>query len=153
MNKPQPIAAVSAIVARHHGNQGGNSASLDNRVILVKRRKPPNQGLWVLPGGKIRPGESQVEAIQREIWEECGVSVKVLAPISVLDLIYTDGPPPHYHFVLISYLAEYVSGTLTPGSDAESAAWVSQDDLEHFSIEPNSKRLLQQTFSGSISAL
>ena len=30
----------------------------NGKVLLIKRHKEPNRGLWVAPGGKIEPGES-----------------------------------------------------------------------------------------------
>jgi ADP-ribose pyrophosphatase YjhB (NUDIX family) len=42
-------------------------------LLLIRREKPPYQGLWGLPGGKIEPGETPRAAIRREVFEECGV--------------------------------------------------------------------------------
>ena len=43
-------------------------------VILVSRRR---QGRWEFPGGKIEPGETEAEALARELKEELGVEVAV----------------------------------------------------------------------------
>jgi len=42
-------------------------------LLLIRREKPPYQGLWGLPGGKIEPAETPRAAIQREVFEECGI--------------------------------------------------------------------------------
>ncbi|MDW8801964.1 NUDIX domain-containing protein [Clostridium sp. A1-XYC3] len=45
-----------------------------NRVLLVKHRDPDtDETWWTLPGGGIEAGESAVEALTREVKEECGI--------------------------------------------------------------------------------
>ena len=49
-----------------------------SRLLLIKRKKQPNQGLWSPPGGKLEMnlGESPVECARREASEETGMSLK-----------------------------------------------------------------------------
>jgi 8-oxo-dGTP diphosphatase len=42
------------------------------RVLLLRRRKPPNEGLYNAPGGKIEPHEDPYDACLREVREETG---------------------------------------------------------------------------------
>lgn len=50
----------------------------DGRVLVAQRARPPElAGLWELPGGKVAPGESDAEALARELQEELGVDVAV----------------------------------------------------------------------------
>ncbi|UNO48644.1 NUDIX hydrolase [Alicyclobacillus acidoterrestris] len=41
-----------------------------DELLLLNRLKSPNMGIWNGLGGKIEPGESPTEAVQREIMEE-----------------------------------------------------------------------------------
>jgi len=50
----------------------------DGRVLASRRTEPPRlAGLWEFPGGKVEPGESDVEALERELREELHVEAEV----------------------------------------------------------------------------
>lgn len=52
-----------------------------SRILLVKRGTVVFKGYWALPGGKVASGETVQEAVVREVNEETGVLVKVVAKI------------------------------------------------------------------------
>ena len=47
----------------------------DGRLLAARRAAGEQEGLWELPGGKVRVGERADEALRREIAEELGVEV------------------------------------------------------------------------------
>jgi len=49
----------------------------DGEILLGQRMSNPGRGLWSLPGGKVDPKESVIEAGIREVAEEAGISVKI----------------------------------------------------------------------------
>lgn len=51
----------------------------DGRVLLIRRRVPRRQ--WEIPGGKLERGETPPAAAVRELWEELGVRIRVVAPL------------------------------------------------------------------------
>jgi 8-oxo-dGTP diphosphatase len=56
-------------------------------VLLLRRRKPPNEGLYNAPGGKIERHEDPYEACLREVREETGLrlpSARLRAVLTVL---------------------------------------------------------------------
>jgi 8-oxo-dGTP diphosphatase len=59
------------------------TAIVRGRGLLAQRRSYPADvaGLWELPGGRVEPGESDVDAVVRECQEELGVDVAVGAPV------------------------------------------------------------------------
>jgi 8-oxo-dGTP diphosphatase len=50
----------------------------DSTVLVAQRRRPPElAGRWELPGGKVAPGETEPDALARELAEELGIEVAV----------------------------------------------------------------------------
>ena len=72
----RPIVGVAAVVIE------------DDRVVLVRRGRPPAYGEWSLPGGAVEPGETLEEAVVREVAEEIGFNVEVVELVAVLDRIF-----------------------------------------------------------------
>jgi 8-oxo-dGTP pyrophosphatase MutT (NUDIX family) len=58
------------------------------RLLLIRRGHAPSAGLWSVPGGRIEPGETEPEAIVRELAEETGLAVR---PDRVLGRVQVDG--------------------------------------------------------------
>jgi 8-oxo-dGTP diphosphatase len=52
-----------------------------DRLLLIQRGRPPAEGLWSLPGGRIEPGETPQQAIVREVREETGLHTSVIRSV------------------------------------------------------------------------
>jgi mutator protein MutT len=95
------------------------------RVLLVRRGAQPSAGKWSLPGGLVDVGETTVDAIRREVEEECGIKIRVLDVAGVVDRIVRDADGRvRYHYVLVDYLAGAESDAVAAGSDAADCRWV-----------------------------
>jgi 8-oxo-dGTP diphosphatase len=95
------------------------------RVLLVRRGGPPAAGWWSLPGGLVDVGETTVDAIRREVEEECGIKIRVVDVAGVIDRIVRDADGRvRYHYVLVDYLAGAESDAVAAGSDAAECRWV-----------------------------
>jgi len=105
-----------------------------DKVLLIKRGKEPLRGRWVVPGGTVELGETLEQALVREVQEETGLTVRPLEVVLVFDRIEREGDAVRYHYVIIDYLCDYVSGTPRAASDALDVAFVARDDLPGYSL-------------------
>ena len=130
-----PRPAVGAVVFK------------DRAVLLVKRGKAPAQGMWAIPGGSIRLGETLQAAVEREILEETGIVVRAREPVFVFDVIEPDEDGRvKYHYVIVDLVAEYVAGELHHGDDAADARWVREAELASLHVNPATRHLLAEQF-------
>lgn len=98
-----------------------------DEVLLIRRGRPPRQGEWSLPGGRIEPGERAVDAALRELREETGVVAEITGLLDVVDGLF---PEAGRHYVLIDYAARWVSGEPVAGDDAAEARFVALAQVE-----------------------
>jgi ADP-ribose pyrophosphatase YjhB (NUDIX family) len=116
-------------------------------VLLVQRSNQPGAGLWAVPGGKVRWGETLADAARREAQEETGLEVEV-GPVFWVGESIGDGDPPDWHFVLIDFLASVAGGELQPGSDAAAVRWVRLDEADELPLTPTMRPLLASLREG-----
>ncbi len=100
------------------------------RLLLIKRGHEPGAGLWSLPGGRIEPGETDAEALVREMLEETGLTVE---PGPLIGSVKRPGRGGDV-LDIRDYAATVVSGTLRAGDDAADARWVSGADLGSLAV-------------------
>ena len=87
---------------------------------MIKRGHDPGAGLWSIPGGRIEPGETDAEALVREMIEETGLTVEVGRLIGRVQRPGVNGAV----IDIRDYAATVTGGTLRPGDDAADARWV-----------------------------
>jgi 8-oxo-dGTP diphosphatase len=111
-------------------------------LLLVRRGRGANEGLWAVPGGKVEYGESMRTAAAREAREETGLSVEIGHVVWVGDAI-GPGMPPAWHFTLVDFSATVVGGTLRRGDDASRVEWVPLGEVLRRPVTPTMIDLMQ----------
>jgi 8-oxo-dGTP diphosphatase len=125
------------------------------RTLLIRRGSEPLRGEWSIPGGTLELGETLEEGVARELLEETGVHVRVLELIEVFDRIYLDDAAtsggnrkkPRFHYVIVDYLCERISGEPRAGSDVTDVAFASEEELAKFSLTETATRILKKAFA------
>jgi 8-oxo-dGTP diphosphatase len=107
------------------------------RILLVKRGREPGKGLWAVPGGKVRPGETLRDAARREALEETGIEVEVGGVVWVGEHIDSE-----HHLVLIDFSGRPVGGDLQAADDADDARWVSLEETDNYQLTPTMYELM-----------
>jgi mutator protein MutT len=68
-----------------------SSAPVDARVLVCQRRKDDYWGgYWEFPGGKREPTETIGQCVVRELREELGIDVAIVAALPTIEHLYTD---------------------------------------------------------------
>lgn len=91
------------------------------KLLLIRRKHPPFQGQYALPGGFIEYGETAEEAAARELLEETGLVATTLILIGVFSDPDRD---PRQHIISIAYLALVTHYDVQAGDDAAEAEFV-----------------------------
>lgn len=108
----------------------------DGEVLLHRRVKEPNLGLWVAPGGKLEPDESPVECAVRELREETGLE----AAEPLLRGVMTEvSPRPDYQWLTFIFAATRVGGTLRPAPGIGEFRWVPIPMVFDLAIPPTDR--------------
>ena len=117
MPKPEtPLVTVDAVIIFEN-----------DKLVLIRRKNPPFQGDYALPGGFVDIGETVENACIREAKEETNIDVKIKKLIGV----YSDPKrDPRGHVVTIAFLCEPKTKNEKPKA---------QDDAASLEIVPLSK--------------
>ncbi len=114
----------------------------EGKVLLVKRKEGKSfPGLWGLPNGKVRLGETLEEAARREAKEETGLSVEILEPYLITQEFHDD-----HHHIVFAFKGKVIEGELRAGSDAKEVRWFSKEEISRLKIQPTAKEQLKAGF-------
>ena len=103
----------------------------DGEVLLHRRVKDPNRGLWVAPGGKLEADEAPAECAIREMREESGLEVSELALRGIMTEV---SPRPDYQWITFIFAATRWTGALAPAPDIGEFRWVRVGDVDALDI-------------------
>lgn len=123
-----PVPAVGVVCLR------------GDEVLLIRRGRPPRIGEWSLPGGRIEPGERAVDAALRELQEETGIEAEIVGLVDVVDGLFPDAG---VHYVLIDYVARWLSGEPVAGDDAADARFMSPAEAEALVAWDETRRIIR----------
>ncbi len=122
---PRHIVAASALIRNEKGE-----------IALVKTER---RG-WELPGGQIEMGETLPDGLQREIFEECGIQVKLGRLLHVRSNLSAS-------IVIFLFQATYVSGDLRPSEETPQVRWADAETalrlITHPALHLNLRELLR----------
>ena len=119
----RPILGVGAVII-HQG-----------RALIVQRAFEPRKGEWTVPGGVLELGETLRSGTEREVLEETGLTVKAGDVLDVFENIWPDSDgKTQFHYVLVDFLCELISGELRAATDISAARWITPEELPELEL-------------------
>ena len=120
------IAVVAAVIER------------EGKILITRRPAGSHlAGLWEFPGGKAIPGETDREALARELREELGVAATVGEPLEVVEWLYPD------KHVRIAFFRCVIEGDPSP-LEGQEMAWATPAELDRYEFPPADAVLLDR---------
>jgi 8-oxo-dGTP diphosphatase len=123
---------------------GGVITDDSGRLLLILRGHEPGKGLWSIPGGRVEPGESDAQAVVREMREETGLIVTCGPLLGAVERPGLGGAVVDIR----DYRAVVTGGELAPGDDADAARWVTAAEAAEMEAAGQLTGGLLETLSG-----
>lgn len=135
---PQPISTVGALIYDAEG-----------KVLMIRTQKW--SGLWGIPGGKIKWGESSVDALRRELKEETGLDVADIRFVLAQDCIHSKEFYRDAHFILLNYVCRCDGpSTVTLNDEAQEFLWTTVDEALRMNLNRPTRVLLETVAAGKV---
>lgn len=130
METARPLVVTAAVIDR------------ENRILIARRREGHLAGCWEFPGGKVEPGEGLAECLVRELREELGIQVEVLAPLTPVEHAY-----PGKTVRLHAFRCRWLAGE-PKTNEHDQIAWVLPDELAAFPLAPADLPIAAEVLEG-----
>ncbi|BCU67042.1 DNA mismatch repair protein MutT [Sulfolobales archaeon HS-7] len=121
-----PLVAVGGIILR------------EDKILLIKRGHEPNKGMWAVPGGKVKFGESIEQAVKREVSEETNLNVKIEKLAAIVEAVREN-----YHYVIFDYVSSVVNGEASASSDAKEVRFFPLSEAIRLPMTPTMYPLIK----------
>lgn len=117
------------------------------KLLVCQRRRDSAFGcMWEFPGGKVEPGETPQQALERELREEIGVTARVGAELYRTKHKYAEMADA----IELIFFACDVGEAEVKNLDFEQIAWRGPKDLRAMSFLPADRELIDRLARGSL---
>lgn len=138
------------IYMRYHVKESKISKTVDaviedtkGNIVLIKRKYPPFQGFYALPGGFIETGEKPQQALLREVKEETNLNVKIIGKIGIFDEEGRD-PRGTIHSTAYKCLVDDTSN-MRSGDDSKEVELISKERLKDLELAFDHKKIIKES--------
>jgi 8-oxo-dGTP diphosphatase len=111
------------------------------RLLLIRRGHDPHRGSWSLPGGRVEAGESVEQAVEREVLEETGLTVRAGAPVG---RVLIPAGPVAYDVVDLACSLAGPDQQPVAGDDADEVLFADAATLDRLPCTPQLVQTLRE---------
>ena len=131
----RPFLAVSAAILRA------------GQILVVRRARPPAEGLFSLPGGVVESGETLAQALIREVREETSLAIEPVALAGFRETITRDRDGRvERHFVILPFAARWRAGEVALNEELSEARWLDPAELAGLPTTPGLGEIVASAF-------
>ena len=137
--RPDPTRPTESVIS-----SGGVVLNPDGHVLILRRKQ---EGTWVLPKGKMEPGETLIQTALREVEEETGLKdLKIIRQIGLVRYVFLWRPDDKNYKKTVHYFLMRINGTeqeMVLEPDFSKYAWeVPSEALKMLTFE-NDRRIVR----------
>jgi len=113
-----------------------------NKIVLIKRKYPPFQDFYALPGGFIEKGEKAKEAVIREVKEETNLDIKIIKKIGLYD---EEGRDPRGKIHSTAFKCQIIgdASIMKSGDDSKEVELVPKEKLKEIELAFDHRKMLK----------
>lgn len=97
----------------------------EGKLLMVRERQ---DGGWTMPGGWADVGDRPSQAVEREVWEEAGLTVKTIRLVGVYDANRVR-PLEVFHAYKLLFLCEWIGGEPNSSDETTEVSFFSQEEI------------------------
>jgi 8-oxo-dGTP diphosphatase len=116
-----------------------------DRLLLVRRGRAPSAGLYAFPGGRVEPGETDEQAVVRELAEETGLAAGAVHFLR--EFLLEPSAPGAPGFRLRVYGSDWQGGEPVAMDDADHAGWFTLSNMRALPIIPSVLEMAEQVLA------
>jgi phosphoglycolate phosphatase len=150
------LAALRALIERQHSTRrplptvGALIYDDDGRVLMIRTHKWGHR--WGIPGGKIRHGESSIDALRREVIEETALEIDTIRFVMAQDCIASPEFMRPEHFILLNYTARASSHDVVLNHEAQEFRWLPPEAALTLDLNQPTRTLLEESLHSGVPA-
>lgn len=126
----------------------GGVVARGEKVLILQRHKNERvyPGMWELPSGKRENLESSEASLVREVREESGLDVEMLALVSVFDYQVEKHDELHDSTQINFLVKPLDSKDVSLGSEHQAFAWITPEEIDSFNITEATRDVIKKAF-------